>query len=108
MQRLPVGQPRYWRSWFWCGMSGGLAVLLWLAGGVLMAHAVATPLCVNPTGAGGCVTTIQAAVNAAVSGDTINIAAGTYSPVSVSAKTCHLSAPEETRPLSTAAASRAP
>ena len=86
MQRLPVGQPRYWRSWFWCGMSGGLAVLLWLAGGVLMAHAVATPLCVNPTGAGGCFTTIQAAVNAAVSGDTINIAAGTYSPVSVSAK----------------------
>ncbi|HTW63376.1 MAG TPA: right-handed parallel beta-helix repeat-containing protein [Bryobacteraceae bacterium] len=38
----------------------------------------AATLCVNPTGASGCQTTIGAAVAAASSGDTIQVAAGTY------------------------------
>jgi hypothetical protein len=38
----------------------------------------AATLCVHPTGAGGCFTTIQAAITAAMPGDTINVAAGTY------------------------------
>ena len=38
----------------------------------------AATLCVDATGAGGCYTTIQDAVNAASDGDTINIVAGTY------------------------------
>jgi len=40
--------------------------------------ASAATLCVNPGGTGGCFASIQAAVNAASSGDTINIAPGTY------------------------------
>jgi fibronectin-binding autotransporter adhesin len=40
--------------------------------------AYATTLCVNTTGAGGCFTSIQTAIDAATSGDGINIAAGTY------------------------------
>src|SRR6185436_5922560 len=35
-------------------------------------------LCVNPGGTGGCFSTIQAAVNAATNGDTVNVEAGTY------------------------------
>src|SRR6266404_24162 len=35
--------------------------------------------CVNPGGTGGCFSSIQAAINAASPGDTINVAAGTYS-----------------------------
>ncbi|HEU4389812.1 MAG TPA: hypothetical protein VFV34_18545 [Blastocatellia bacterium] len=35
-------------------------------------------LCVNPGGTGGCFSSIQAAINAASPGDTINVAAGTY------------------------------
>lgn len=40
--------------------------------------AFSATLCVNPTGATGCQTTIGAAVSAAASGDTIQVAAGTY------------------------------
>ncbi|MGD0135614.1 MAG: NosD domain-containing protein [Bryobacteraceae bacterium] len=40
--------------------------------------AAAATLCVNPTGASGCQTTIGAAVAAASAGDTIQVAAGTY------------------------------
>lgn len=42
-------------------------------------QAQADTLCVNTDGSGGCYTSIQAAINAASAGDTINIAAGTYS-----------------------------
>lgn len=38
----------------------------------------AATLCVNPGGTSGCFTTIQGAINAASSGDIINIEAGTY------------------------------
>jgi parallel beta-helix repeat protein len=40
--------------------------------------AQAATQCVSPTGAGGCFTTIQAAVTAAAPGDTIPVAAGMY------------------------------
>ena len=39
---------------------------------------LAATLCVNPTGASGCMATIGAAVSAASSGDVIQVAAGTY------------------------------
>ncbi|MEP7341083.1 MAG: hypothetical protein ABI977_25360 [Acidobacteriota bacterium] len=35
-------------------------------------------ICVNPGGTGGCLASIQAAINAAANGDTINVAAGMY------------------------------
>jgi parallel beta-helix repeat protein len=38
----------------------------------------AATLCVNPGGTGGCFNSVQAAVNAAALGDTINVAAGNY------------------------------
>lgn len=41
-------------------------------------HASAASLCVNSDGSGGCMTSIQAAVSAANSGDTITVAPGTY------------------------------
>lgn len=37
-----------------------------------------TTLCVNTDGAGGCYTSIQSAITAASAGDTITVAAGTY------------------------------
>ncbi len=40
--------------------------------------ASAATVCVNTTGAGGCFPTIQQGVDAAVSGDTVDVAAGTY------------------------------
>jgi hypothetical protein len=46
--------------------------------GALFVHAQVASLCVNPGGTGGCFATIQAAVNAAANGDTINVEAGTY------------------------------
>ena len=39
---------------------------------------LAATLCVDPDGAGGCFTTIQAAIDAAVAGDTIYVYPGTY------------------------------
>jgi len=41
-------------------------------------HARAASLCVNPGGTSGCMATIQAAVSAAASGDTITVSPGTY------------------------------
>ena len=40
--------------------------------------AMSSTLCVNPGGTAGCYTTIQAAIEAAASGDTITVAVGTY------------------------------
>lgn len=45
---------------------------------LFISAASAATWCVNPTGAGGCATTIGAAVKAAAPGDTISVAAGTY------------------------------
>lgn len=49
----------------------------------------AAMLCVNP-GKGGCFATIQAAVNAAASGDTIKVAAGTFAGGITLPKSVHL------------------
>ena len=57
------------------GLAGALLVL-WLLGGAPAARAAT--LCVDLSGAGGCYTTIQAAVNAASANDTIENYAGTY------------------------------
>ncbi len=51
--------------------------------GLALSSAMILPLpaavsCVNPTGANGCVKTIAAAVSAAAAGDTVDVAAGTY------------------------------
>jgi hypothetical protein len=60
-----------------------LAVLILIIGFILTITSAwrsgsATTLCVDPGGGGGCFTTIQAAINASGPGDTINVAAGTY------------------------------
>src|SRR4051812_40020617 len=55
----------------------GLTLVLALLG-VPPRTTQAAPLCVNTTGAGGCFTSIQAAVTAAASGDIITVAAGLY------------------------------
>src|SRR5258706_574370 len=57
-----------------------LAVVMVAGGGIIPRVARAATLCVNPGGAGGCFNSIQLAVNNAnvAGGDTINVAAGTY------------------------------
>ncbi len=59
----------------------GCVVLLFAA--LLLAPGATSPVgaftrCVNPGGTGGCLASIQAAVNASASGDTVTVAAGTY------------------------------
>ena len=56
-----------------------IRTMLILASVVLAGRARAATLCVNPGGTGGCYSSIQAAVDAAVSNDLINVAAGSYS-----------------------------
>lgn len=58
----------------------GLAVMLVLTALMGLAGPVsATSLCVEPGGTDGCFSTIQAAVDAATDGDTVNVVVGTYS-----------------------------
>jgi hypothetical protein len=63
-------------------LGGLLGLCLWTGAPVPLGAAT---LCVNPGGTGGCFSTIAAAVSAASSGDTINVAAGTYGPPGESA-----------------------
>ncbi len=46
--------------------------------GAERASAKTAVICVSPGGTGGCLASIQAAINAASNGDTINVAAGSY------------------------------
>ena len=60
-------------------MARGGSIVAALLISLLSAGALAAAtLCVNPGGTGGCSATVQAAIDAAVDGDTIGIAAGTY------------------------------
>lgn len=53
-------------------------VFLMMAAALAGSPAGAATICVEPTGAGGCQTTIQAAVNLAAAGDAVEIQAGLY------------------------------
>jgi hypothetical protein len=55
---------------------GTIALVMMLA--LLAGPVAAADQCVHPTGAGGCLTSIQAAINAASGGDTIRVVQGTY------------------------------
>ncbi len=68
----------------WILLAGAVALTLALAWFALpMDSARANALCVNPSGTGGCYAQVQAAIDAASPGDTINIAAGTYYPFGI-------------------------
>jgi pectin methylesterase-like acyl-CoA thioesterase len=57
----------------------GLAIIALLAALTMLAGpAIAADQCVIPGGGGGCLATIQAAINAAGSGETVRVVAGTY------------------------------
>ncbi len=71
MRSWRAGLQRTWRS----GLPLFL-ILLFLTLPATIVQAVA--LCVNPSGINGCFVTIQSAVNAAASGDTIMVGAGNY------------------------------
>ncbi len=55
-----------------------IALLFQPAAGEARLDRTAVTRCVHPTGAGGCFTSIQAAINASSFGDRINVAIGTY------------------------------
>lgn len=65
----------------WHLLSAGLIFLTLFVNTAAVAHAAT--LCVKPGGGGGCYATIAQAVTAASSGDTITIAAGTYTENSI-------------------------
>ena len=56
---------------FWTATLVGLGL-------ILGAQAQAATLCVNPAGTGGCFADVQAAVDASVSSDEVDISPGTY------------------------------
>jgi len=68
------------RPWLFVARCITLLAVLVLALGFAQPGRAAS-LCVNPAGSDGCYSTIQAAINAASPGDTINVAAGTYAEV---------------------------
>jgi len=79
---------RLFHLWLAALAGSALALaLLWL-GAATPARALGTTYCVNQTGAGcngaacggGCYSSLQAAVNAAGTGDEVHIAGGTYAP----------------------------
>jgi len=72
MRPRRLDRRRIWRVWL-------PLLFLALLFPVLPTTAVqAATRCVNPSGTGGCFVTIQAAVNASASGDTVTVAVGTW------------------------------
>ncbi len=74
-----------------------------VAASVLMFSAapglVAATLCVNPGGTGGCKKTISAAVTAAIAGDIIQVASGTYKEDVILSKSVSLVAGNHQKPV---------